>query len=277
MNIVLKIFSKWPLFFAFLCVLILPSCKSFDNLSIGHVNTNIDKDEVVNLIIKGNLSYDEIFIKRALIELDFHDQNQAVRANIYIKRDSAIIISVVPFMAIEMYRIMFDKKGFYLVDRMNKTIIESDYASLSENFFVSLDYSQIQSILTNSVFTYPVNNLRNLMKYKGLFTDEHYTFTSAHVSKFKNNSSIQTIDVLPGLFRVYNTFISYPDHNMSMKISYDDYSYITDSIIFPSRMTFNGIRNEQTIFMSFTYLSVVIDGDQSLSFSVPSNYAKISL
>jgi hypothetical protein len=216
------------------------------------------------------------FLKVCLPKLSLDGKNQAVRANIYIKKDSAIIISVIPIMGIELYRIMLNQTGVFFIDRMNRTVAESDYQTLSRKFLVDLNFHQIERILSNNVFTYPVNDLQLLKRYTGMTNSKSYTLSSLGVNRFRNDKSYQVIEVLPDIFRVSSSFISYPDKNLSMRVSYQDFASFYDQLPFPSKIIIEGIKQLESIVVTLSINSLDIDGSQSISFSMPSGYAKVT-
>ena len=251
------------------------SCKSIDRIFVGSAIDELDEEELVELVIESQLEYDEIFFRRAFVEIVMNGSNKAGRANIYLKRDSAIIVSVMPIMGIELYRIKFDQDSVFLIDRMNRTTSESDYASFSKDVLVNFNFGHIQSILTNSIFVYPINNVQQLKRFYGVKNENYYSLTSAGVPRFKKDESFQVVDILPDIFRINNSYISYPSRDVSMDISYQDFVSIDGNKPFPLRIVFKGESSLESVLLTLTFSSVVIDGDQSISFSVPSNYAKI--
>ena len=275
MVIVAAYKKKWLIYFLLIFLIGLNSCRSFDRIFVGSASDDFNESELVDLVIANQLPYNQIFYKRAFIEIEQNEKNQAVRANIYLKRDSAIVISVVPIMGIELYRIMLDKEGIFLIDRMNRTIAEMDYAAISNRILLEFNYEQIQSILTNGVFTYPVNRIQSLKDFKGVNNETHYSLTSAGVSRYRKDESFQIVDVLPELFRVKNSYISYPSRKISMNIAYSDFISLTDNVPFPSKIVLQGNRDQEAIVVTLTFTSVDIDGNQSISFSMPTNYAKV--
>ncbi len=275
MGIVWGNMKQWLIYLSLIYVIGFSSCRSIDRIFVGSASDDFNESELVDLVIANQLKYDEVFYKRAFIEIQQNGKSQAVRANIYLKRDSAIIISVIPIMGIELYRIMLDRQGIFLIDRMNRTFAEMDYASISNRVLVDFNYDQIQSILTNGVFTYPANNIQSLKYFSGVKTETHYSLTSAGVSRYRKDKSFQIIDVLPELFRINNSYISYPSRKISMNIAYSDFISLANNIPFPSTIVLQGKKDQEAIVVTFTFTSVDIDGNQSISFSMPANYAKV--
>ncbi|GAO31295.1 hypothetical protein JCM15548_13644 [Geofilum rubicundum JCM 15548] len=253
----------------------LSSCKSVDRLFTATAEDDLNETELVERIVDNQLVYEELFFKRVFAEIEKDGKNQGVRANIYLKKDSAIVISVIPVMGIELYRIMLTKTGIFFIDRMNRTVAESTYQALSRRFLVDFNYEQIQRILSNGVFTYPNNDLNLLKRYAGVKKSDSYALSSVGVSRFRNDDSYQIIDILPGIFRVSNSFISYPEKALSMNISYQDFVSVSGEVPFPSKIVLEGIKNQESIVVTLSISSVDIDGGQSISFLMPSNYEKV--
>jgi hypothetical protein len=275
MRLIMGNRNQWLIYLLLIFLVGFNACKSLDRIFVGSATDPLDEDELVDLIIDKQLNYHDIFFKRAFIEIEQNGKNQAVRANIYLKKDSAIIISVVPIMGIELYRLLLDKEGVYLIDRMNRTTSEMDYASISKRVLVDFTYDQIQSILTNGVFTYPVNNIQSLRKFSGTKKETHYSLTSAGVSRFRNDESFQIVDILPDVFRISNAYISYPKKEISLNIAYSDFVSLSGDIPFPSKIVIQGNKSQEAIVLTLTFPIVDINGNQSLLFSIPPSYAKV--
>lgn len=74
----------------------------------------------------------------------------SVKAMMRVCIDSAIVISIQPFLSIEMGRLHFTKDSIILIDRYHKQYACGLYKDLSSN--ISMSYEMIQALLFNRVF-----------------------------------------------------------------------------------------------------------------------------
>ena len=110
------------------------------------------------------------------------DRNVSISANIRIKKDSVIWMSLTPFLGIEVARAMITQDSMVLMNRLTREYIVYDFNSLSEKFQFEISYDLVQSmILGNMPFEYQeLNEIVSSKKYyivkqkKGPYSIENY-------------------------------------------------------------------------------------------------------
>ena len=96
------------------------SCKTVKRAVSFGERQDLSLSELVDSVKDRSVVFDELYLKRVFVDIKTDERSLAGRANILIKKDSVIIISVIPIMGIELYRIKLDKEGVYILDRLNK-------------------------------------------------------------------------------------------------------------------------------------------------------------
>lgn len=84
---------------------------------------------------------------RSRIKFDDGRKRIALNANIRIKKDSVIWISLSPMLGIEVARAMITRDSVILLDRINQEYVEMDFVTLSNDFKFGLNYDLIQSFI----------------------------------------------------------------------------------------------------------------------------------
>jgi hypothetical protein len=266
----------------FVLVLLYPGCRSVERLFTGETMSDMTEDKLVSLILDNDINYESLFFRRLMAEVDFEGQVRSFRANMYIRRDSGIIVSVTPIMGIEMFRIMFGKENVYVVDRLNRQIFTAGYADLQKRFHVDFNYTILEGIFTNSLFAYPDNNVNQVRKYYGANKKDFYQLSSMHSRAFDRHSErgnsfiLHQLDVLPGIYKVSRSFISRPADRMDMSVEYSDFSKLSNKSTFPTQIQILGSREGEVFRLKLNFSDVEVNGRNSISFRLPANYEMVS-
>lgn len=266
--------------FAFVTVvflLSLSSCKSFNKVIGEFSKEDLSADELLDSVAKNVFEYDNVYFKRVFVEIELDGKKQSSRANIYIQKDSSIVISFIPLMGIELYRAKLSKDGLIILDRMNRNVIRTDYKAFSERYLIDLEYSQFESLLTNRVFTYPLNNIKLLNRYSTSNKDSIYSFSSFNKSVSRGTQSFQEINIIPGIYKPLNNVIKSPERNISFQVNYSDFVALNNNSSFPLYISIQGVKGKDYVKVNFNFSSVEVNSEQFISFSIPPSYANKTL
>ena len=133
--------NKLPLFYLFIGLLLLSSCKK----QLIGFRSNTPKDINVAEI---DFDYFQARTKVRYIEGDKHVNGNA---NIRIKKDSLIWFSVSPSIGIEATRVMITKDTAIVLNRMDKEYYIFNFDEISRYFNFKVDFQLIQSILLGNL------------------------------------------------------------------------------------------------------------------------------
>lgn len=88
---------------------------------------------------------------RARVRFENDQRSLSLNANIRIKKDSIIWVSLSPVLGIEIARGLITSDSVVLLNRMDQEYEVYDYAGLSSKFNFSIDYQLIQSMLLGNM------------------------------------------------------------------------------------------------------------------------------
>jgi len=199
-------------------------------------------------------------------KVKYHDDNNnlSFTANIRIKKDSIIWISLSPMLGIEAARGIITRDSMVLVDRLNKEYAIYDYVSLSEKFNFDLNYELIQSILMGNM---PLKRRDSGRFYK----EKEYLLV-------KQDEGEVAIDnyISPATMRVEKiTMVDKPTSN-SLTLGFNDFKKV-ESIIFPFSSIIslnyqdNNITKNTEINIDHSRIDVE-NNDLSFPFNIPDKY-----
>ena len=257
----------------------LLSCKSGNIL----IRKERKKEELKNIsdarLIKSteenNIEFSTLFFKKFQADIIINGQHKAFKGNLFINNDSVIILSIIPLMGIELFRVKFVPDSIFILDRTKKNIDIVDYNYLWDKFFVDIDFNTIRNILLNQFYCYPSSDLEDncIKRYKHYLRNGLYTLQSIKKGRYtrysRNNDFKEFIyhefDIAPDIFRITKSYIKDFENNMALKLVYEEFVEL-DKYVFPSIISINGNRDGNVFSISIRFNGIEIDGVSKLSF-----------
>ena len=132
--------------------------KRLINLNQGNLDMNAFKFEFFSA--KARLNYTE------------GDQKLSGVANLRIKYDSLIWISISPGLSIEAFRIKLTSDSVFLLDRLSHNYIKSSYREFDKFYGINLNFKWIQAIILGN----PLSTSKNLVinkEQQGIFYEQN--------------------------------------------------------------------------------------------------------
>ncbi|MDG5799371.1 DUF4292 domain-containing protein [Marinilabiliaceae bacterium ANBcel2] len=260
-------------YLSLLLIIGLSSCQSVERLFTGLTDSDIEKNMILINAEEAVADIETIYLRR--LNIDFKDRNndRSFRANMFIERDSVIIISVIPVMGIELVRVMFDKSDIYIIDRINQEVSRSDYSTFSDRYNVTLDFHILQSIFTNSLFSYPLHEDYNFNDYNFSVEEKQYKFERKYLDSGCNVE--HHFSVLPDIYKVNNFIIDYIIDNKTLEVDYSSFIKVDDDYVFPETIELKSDYRGRNHMIRMNFNSIVINGEQTIFFQIPDSYEVI--
>lgn len=108
--------------------------------------------ETVGTVAVNNFDFNYLSSK-GQITLNDKNQNLSSGVSIRMKKDSVIWVSVQPGLGIEAARMMLTQDSVYLMNRLQKEYVATDYTFLRNKFQVDVNFEVLQSILLGNLQT----------------------------------------------------------------------------------------------------------------------------
>ena len=200
-------------FFGILVTLgLLIGCnKRLINLNQGNLDMNVFKFEYFSA--KARLNYTE------------GGQKLSAVANLRIKYDSLIWISISPGLSIEAFRIKLTLDSVFLLDRIGRNYIESSYGEFDNFFGMNLNFKWIQAMILGN----PLSSNKNLVVSKeqeGIFYEQNEDpFLIRNFIGDRSN-------------KIEKIFIKNSLAKYEMDINYGDFTQLNEQARFPFSMKF---------------------------------------
>jgi len=186
---------------------------------------------------------------------DYQGNNIPINAQLRLKKDSVIWMSMSAIMGLEAIRLHITPDSIRLINRLNSSYFLGEIDALSSQYNLPFSFFDLQDIFLATV------NSNEKSSYTLDVAPEAYTLFSL------TNKSIITLNTT---YLPTEVFLSKSD-SQYVKINYQDYAQ-TDSIWLPKTVNIDVQSSEKSAKASLSYSKVAINRPKKLKFSIPSSY-----
>ena len=124
--------------------LFLYACGSNKDVVISSLE-NLSSKSIVKKVNQSHLDYNWFTAKLSgKIEIDGADA--PVSANLRIRKDSVIWLSVSALLGVEVARIQVTPDSLKLINRINKTYWKGDFQDVESTYGISANYEQLEAV-----------------------------------------------------------------------------------------------------------------------------------
>jgi len=186
-----------------------------------------------------------------------NNYSQTFNANLKIKSDSAIWISIVPLLGIEMARILITSERVQVLDRINKKYYDLDYVYVDKMLGYPVDFQLLQNALLGHRFY-------EFKRPKANITQNKY-FLEDVVNKI-----VSRLWVNPNNFSIYKMQLYDEKASKRLDIVLSNYGDFK-KFIFAKKRTVD-VFSPENYHIDITYSRIKFNEIQSLSFKISDKY-----
>tara|TARA_B100000795_G_C22614565_1_gene366416 strand:+ start:34 stop:783 length:750 start_codon:yes stop_codon:yes gene_type:complete len=243
--------------FSYLVVaLILSSCGLIrkNNVLESGVGIPKTKEALLNLIRGGDISPEWTSLN-SKIKVNKDGKEIVFSAQIRVKKDSLIWVSVKAPLGIEIFRALITQDSVYYMNRMNKTYFVKAISKLKDVVKADITYNQLQNIL----FASPKITHKKLK----LVENPQGSLNSKTVSYIIHNL----------FFRVEQIEIIQSE-NIKLKINFYNYKLLDEiNGFFPNILKIE-VHSDEIFAAEINYTKIEFNKKQNLLFKIPSSYVE---
>ena len=132
-----KIVGSWQSVVYCMLVLIVgfTSCKTVKTISKPSMEKKINPMvQFIEQVQKNQPEFRTANVSKMAMELQMGERNLNVSATCKIRKDSALYLSIQPFLGIEMFKAEFTTDSIKVFDKMNRRYYSADYLYFSRRF-----------------------------------------------------------------------------------------------------------------------------------------------
>lgn len=215
-------------------------------------------------------------------KVDFIDGKKKTpfTAQLRMKSDSAIWISISNGIGIEGARLMLTPDSVKYINRIDKTYFVGDYEFLSKVIQSEIDFGMIQSLLTAKDFVwYDYQNLKTRLDnqlYQLESNNRHKLKKQTKLISFEDPVYYQSLWINPETFKIERIKIKeIGKENNKIFATYNDYEMINEQLI-PHSMDIE-LDSEKGLSLEMEYYRINIEEEVSFPFSISEKYTLIQL
>ena len=203
------------------------------------------------------------FQAKTKIKYDDGLQNFNATANIRIRRDSAIWISL-SNTGVEIVRAIIQKDSIFVIDRINKAFREFTYDSLKNAYNIDFNYNMIQSVLIGNLI-FERKNQDKVVKDDGFF-----------ILKQNNNHLLIDSYVNSKTMKIEKVNIVEKPSSSSLEVNYEDFQ-LSDDKLFPFKnsvfLSYNKNNSEFSSQINIDFSRVAVNEKKiKFPFNIPNRY-----
>ncbi len=244
--------------------------------------TKLEKDDQLErlfLEMEKNKFHFNTLVCKASVDAKTPKLSTGFSANIRIRKDSAIWVSISPALGIEVMRAVLTKDSVKFVDRINKRYYIGDYNFINRMLETEIDYELIEALLTGNNFSfYDYGKFR----YGG-FRDSVHMLSTERRRKLKKTLKAENQDSLKAIlediclrdktFKIECLNLNDFKSNKKLEANYSDFKLVLGQLV--SHHLAVKIKAEKDALITVDYTKIEPDKTVSFPFSVPDRYEKI--
>ena len=137
--------SRFKLILALILLIVLSSCKLQQKAKKKDLKVN-RTEYLLQQLDMNKFQFEHLTLK-AGVQLYQDGKKTPFKANIRIRKDSLIWVSITPALGIEVARVMITRDSIKVMNRIDRNYFIGDYKYINEGFNVELEFRTIQAIL----------------------------------------------------------------------------------------------------------------------------------
>lgn len=212
------------------------------------------------------------FSAKVSVKSEIENQSNSFNANLRVKVDSSIWMSISPALGIEVARVLITRDSLKFLNRLSATYFEGDYLYLKNLLQIDVNFEMIQAILLgNSYLHYTVENYISDKDNHGLI------LSTLKKRKIKKETELNIPEVL-----TQELWFSY-DNKKIRKMEMQDYRpvrkfmvdylsfLIEDGKVMPEHFYVQA-QAEKQVKIDLKYSKITVSKELNLPFSIPKHY-----
>lgn len=250
-------------YIVFIVMILLVACKAKKNAGTETEDLNtVSSKKIIDKHYANTLDFSTLYIK-ANAKYSDAKQNQNVTAEIRIKKDEQILVSI-RFLGITMAKAMITPNSVSYYEKIKGTYYEGDFTSLSKWLGTDLDYDKVQNLLVGAA----LDNLKK-GKYKESIVDQLYRLDNQNESVLKQSYYFDAEK-----FLLQKEQITQIAENVRIQVSYTDHKTFDQGVL-PTAIAINTIQSKGKTDINLNYNSISFNEEISFPYSIPNGYKRV--
>lgn len=134
------------------------ACKTKQQIATQQKSERKPVEMLIEKIKQAEPQFKTANVSKMNMSLDLNGRSMTVSASCKLISDSALHISIMPALGIELFKVEIYPDSLHVFDKFNRRSYSTDYKYLAERFGVELNYQSIEALITNRFFVSGVQN-----------------------------------------------------------------------------------------------------------------------
>ena len=211
---------------------------------------------------------------RLSVDLNTSDKSIGSRVEMKLVKDSALQLSVQPFLGIEIFRIELSTDSIKLLDRMNKRYFAEDYTGFRGQLPIDFNFYNLQALFLNQLFLPGEKEVDDFL-YNHFKLDREGMITSLHT---EDRMDLHYLFKADNEEKLLSTRISDKIDRYALLWQYADFQVTEGQKLFPQRMEVSLLEEGKSKGgMSIYYSRMQWNKALKMEFQIPSKYKRVTL
>lgn len=216
------------------------------------------------------------FSAKADVTANMGGEDQNFNANIRIRKDSVIWLSISPALGIEVARILITPDTVKMLNRLKSTYYADDICKINDLIQADFDFEMLQNLLVGNSFEYYTDD-----RLKTSIDGNRYLLSSYKKRRLKrilgkadvDHDPIQSIWLDPSNFKIVRLLLSDLPTQRELDANFSKFSLV-DSLPFAHHIEAT-IKAQKSFKVNIEYSKIKLNEEQSVPFKVPEKYERV--
>lgn len=225
-------------------------------------SSDLSASKIIQKHYNNKQNFKTLYIKSSANYKD-DKQSQSVSAEIKIKKDEKILISI-RVLGITMAKALITPNAVKYYDKINGNYFDGDYALLSRWLGTDLNFNKVQNMLLGQCLEDLSDGKYQTTKQESgykIFSDTNANTNIAYYFDADN-------------FLIKKEEITQPTQGRMLQLSYPNHQTYAEAIM-PISLIIDAIQKENRTNISINYNSITFNEELSFPYSVPESYERI--
>ncbi len=237
-----------------LFLVVFSGCKTMKTISKPMPEKKLNPVvQLIEQVQKNQPEFRTANVSKMAMELEMGNRKLNVSATCKIRKDSALYLSIQPFLGIEMFKAEFTNDSIKVFDKMNRRYYATDYLYFSSQFGVNVDYHSLQSLLTSRFFCIGNKNVKtDSCKLLGVDVNRQSL-------RYEDKNMIQETSI-SDKYLIQSVLLTTKTNNYQLQTAYNDYLN-ENGVNFPQKINLKISSQKTKVSCDFSILKVAFDTD----------------
>ncbi len=237
-------------------------CKTTKTITKSGINEISTVAKMIEKIQKVEPHFTSANISKMSLALELGERKINSSASCKIRKDSAIFVSIQPFMGIELFKVEMTLDSIRVFDKMNNRFYEVDYGFFSKRFGVDVDFYCLQALLFGQFFC---------IGQKEIQVDS-CRINGSNKIEYQNKDMLQSTEINADN-SLKQVLLKAHKGSYQLQTDYEDYTK-QDSVNFPQKIIFKASDQKTKGSSDFSILRVVFNTELSFKSTNPAKFSK---